>query len=74
VIGALPVQLPFVALRVWPCCGVPVIVGWPVLTAPLPCTDEVWLLVALWLPAAFVAVTTTRMVEAGEVTSSFCTR
>jgi hypothetical protein len=36
-------------------------------------TLEVWLLVAGALPPGLVAVTTTRIVEAGEVTSACCT-
>jgi hypothetical protein len=41
-----------------------------VLTGGVAVTDEVWSLLAEALPAAFVPVTATRIVEAGEVTST----
>jgi hypothetical protein len=62
VIGAEPVQVPFEAVSVWPCCGVPEIVGAAVFASATALTAEVWLLVAEALPPEFVAVTTTRIV------------
>jgi hypothetical protein len=70
VIGLVPVQVPVLAVRVWPCCGVPEIAGRAVLTGGVAVTEEVWSLLADALPAAFVPVTTTRIVDAGEVTSA----
>jgi hypothetical protein len=72
-IGVVPVQVPVEAVSVWPCCGVPLMAGSAVFAGATPVTAEVWLLVAEALPAGLVAVTTTRIVEAGEVTSAFCT-
>jgi hypothetical protein len=69
----VPVQVPVVAVSVWPCCAVPEIVGIAVLTGGVAVTLEVWLLVAGTVAAEFVASTTTRIVEAGVVTSACCT-
>ncbi len=61
----MPLQLPGLAVRVWPLCGVPEIVGGWVLTGGVdcPCTTAVGLDVAVACPATFEAVTATRRVE-----------
>ena len=57
------VQLPVVAVRVCVSRGVPLIVGGELLPGGSAATTEVGLDVELVLAAAFVAVTTTRIVE-----------
>jgi hypothetical protein len=66
----VPVHVPLPAVSVCPCCAEPEIVGGAVLTGGVAVTEEVWSLLAEALPAALVAVTATRMVEAGVVTSA----
>jgi hypothetical protein len=59
VIGCVPLQVPGLAVRVAPCCGVPVIVGFAVATG-LPTTTAVPSERALVEPASFFAVTRKR--------------
>jgi hypothetical protein len=66
----VPLQVPSVVVSVWPCCGVPETCGSAVLTGGVASTVAVWSLVAKALPASLVAVTVTRIVEAGELTSA----
>jgi hypothetical protein len=63
VTGAVPVQVPVVAVSVCPSCAVPEIVGNEVFAGATPVTTAVALDVAGVEPAAFAAVTTTRSVE-----------
>jgi hypothetical protein len=63
VIVGVPVHVPVVELSVWPSSGVPLITGRAVLTGGAAATTAVCEVVALALPAAFVPVTTTRIVE-----------
>jgi hypothetical protein len=60
VIVGEPVQVPFVVVSVCPSCGVPEITGSAVFATGIAVTTELALLVAVWVPAVFVAVTTTR--------------
>jgi hypothetical protein len=62
VMVGVPVQVPLLAVSVWPSAGVPEIVGRTVLTGGAALTVEVCTLVALELPATLVPVTTTRIV------------
>jgi hypothetical protein len=58
-----PLQLPVLALSVWPTTALPLIVGSAVFAGEVPvATTPVWADVADVEPATFVAVTTTRIV------------
>ena len=61
-IVGVPVQVPVVAESACSSVAVPEIVGSAVLTGGSGTTTAVWVDVALVLAAAFVAVTTTRIV------------
>ena len=58
----MPVQVPVVAVSVWPSFAVPLIVGATVLTGGAAVITAVWALVALLLPTPLVAVTVRRSV------------
>ena len=62
--GAVPLQVPGLAVSVDPCVGVPLIVGGAVLVGgdALAATSAVAADTALLVPMAFVAVTVTRRV------------
>jgi hypothetical protein len=62
VIGVLPVQVPVVALSVWPFWGVPVTIGDEVSAGGTAWTGAVGEEVACWLPPALDAVTSTSSV------------
>ena len=62
-IGGSPAQVPGFAVRISPCVGVPEIVGAVTIDGGLPTIFADSGLVAVALPSAFVAVTTTRAVE-----------
>jgi hypothetical protein len=63
VIGAVPVHVPVAPFRVSPSRAVPAIDGGAVLTGGAALTVVVAAVVAEALPAAFVAVTTARIVR-----------
>src|SRR4051794_24263148 len=58
----VPVQMPLPAVRVWPSCALPLIVGSTVLTGGAAATVPLCALVALALPPTLAPVTTTRTV------------
>jgi hypothetical protein len=62
VIGVVPVQVPFVVVRVWPDWGVPDTVGREATAGGVAVTNAVGAEGALALPPLFVALTTTMSV------------
>ena len=64
-IGCVPVQVPGLAVRIWPSCAVPLIVGGAVFAGGVagPCTTAVTAEFAVPLPLLLLAVTTTRTLE-----------
>jgi hypothetical protein len=62
VIGSAPVHVPLLAVSVWPTCAVPLMVGFAVFCGPAVAetTTAVASEVAVCIPSAFLAETTTR--------------